>query len=98
LCSAITTHNTNLLDRVLAVLAQRLFVDESATLKHFQRRFANSGLEVRFYPDSLTSWRWQIGMNGDGEHFELIAWAATAVGLLDAISAKAVAEGRNGHE
>jgi len=40
--------------------------------------------------------RWQAGLNGEDERFELIAYSATANGLLDAIVAKAKAEARNG--
>jgi len=49
-------------------------VDEAAALKQFQEAYRCTKLEVRFYPDCLTSWRWQLGKNGDGEHFKLLAY------------------------
>jgi hypothetical protein len=48
-------------------------VDEAAALKQFQEVYRGTKLEVRFYPDCL-SWRWQLGKNGNGEHFKLLAY------------------------
>jgi hypothetical protein len=72
-------------------------VDENAALEKFEQAYRGTGLVVRFYPECVTSWRWQAGINGDGEHFELLAYAPTPDGLLDAIKAQAKAQSRNGH-
>jgi hypothetical protein len=64
-------------------------MDEAALLEKFREAYRGTGLVVRFYPKCVTGWRWQLGMNGDGEHFELLAWSGSADGLLDAIRARA---------
>ena len=70
-------------------------MDEVTALERLREVYADSGLEVRFYPAALTSWRWQAGLNGDGR-FELLAWSATANGLIDAVSTWAKEQARNG--
>ena len=86
------------LDRTPRFLVYRtnVLLDEKAALKKLQQAYRGTGLEIRFYPKAITSWRWQIGRNGDGEHFELLAWSGTADGLLDAIRKQARAQARNG--
>jgi hypothetical protein len=69
-------------------------MDEAAALEKFQQAYRGTGLEVRFYPAALTCWRWQIGRNGDGEHFELLAYASTPEGLLEAITARCQHQGK----
>ena len=49
-------------------------MDEAAALKQFQEAYRGTKLEVTFYPDCLTSWRWQRGKNGGSEHFKLLAY------------------------
>ena len=58
-------------------------MDEASALEKFREAYRGTNISVRFYPQCLTSWRWQLGMNGDGEHFELLAWSGSAEGLLD---------------
>jgi len=69
---------------------------ETAVLKEFEEAYRDTGLEVRFYPQCVTSWRWQLGRNG-GEHFELVAYGRTPTELVEAITARAKAQARNGH-
>ena len=64
-------------------------MDEAAALEKFREAYRGTGLVVAFYPKCVTSWRWQLGMNGDGEHFELLAYAFTPDGLVEAITARA---------
>jgi len=67
---------------------------EAAALKVLREAYRGTNVEVRFFPQCVTCWRWQIGRNGDGEHFELLAWSSTPGGLIEAIKAKA--QSRNG--
>jgi len=53
-------------------------MDEAAALKQFQEAYRGTNIVVRFYPRCVTSWRWQFGINGDGEHFELLAYGIHA--------------------
>jgi hypothetical protein len=69
-------------------------MDEAAALEKSQQAYRGTGLEVRFYPAALTCWRWQIGVNGDGEHFELLAYASTPAGLLEAITTRCKGQAR----
>jgi hypothetical protein len=69
---------------------------EQDALTQLREAYRDTALEVRFYPDALTSWRWQCGLNG-GDRFQLLAWSATPGGLIAAIRDKATAQGRNGH-
>ena len=64
-------------------------MDEAAALEKFREAYRGTNITVRFFPACVTSWRWQLGKNGDGEHFELLAWSGSADGLLDAIKARA---------
>jgi hypothetical protein len=54
------------------------------------------GLEVRFYPDCCTIMRWQLGRNGDGQHFALIAFGSTPECLLECVKTRARSQARNG--
>jgi hypothetical protein len=81
----------------LALWQKTKFVDEAVVLERLQKVYHSAGITVRFYPQSLTAWRWQAGLNGDDEHFQLLAWSATADGLVDAISTWAKEQARNGH-
>ena len=71
-------------------------MDEAAALEKLREAYRGTGLVVRFYPKCVTSWRWQLGLNGDGEHFELLAYASTPDDLLKAIRAQASAQARKG--
>jgi hypothetical protein len=55
-----------------------VLMDEAAALKQFQEAYRGTNIVVRFYPRCVTSWRWQFGINGDGEHFELLAYGIHA--------------------
>jgi hypothetical protein len=72
-------------------------VTEADTLSQLREAYRDIGLEVRFYPAALTSWRWQIGRNGDGEHFTLMAYGQTAEQLLECLQARVRSQARNGH-
>jgi len=65
-------------------------LDEKAALKNLQAACRGTNVEVRFFPQCITCWRWQLGLNGD-EHFELLAWGASPDKLADAIEARALA-------
>ena len=57
---------------------------EEAALAQLRKGYRGSGIEVRFYPDCCTIMRWEVGRNGDGQHFTLIAYGSTpgsAVGM-----------------
>jgi hypothetical protein len=54
-------------------------VTEQTALHQLREAYRGTGLEVRFFPDCLTSLRWQVGRNGDGEHFALMAYGSTPV-------------------
>ena len=68
-------------------------------LERLRSVYRSAGITVRFYPKSLTSWRWQAGTGGDGkqQQFELVAYARSATELVDAIAAWAKEQARNGH-
>jgi hypothetical protein len=70
---------------------------EQAALHQLREAYRGTGLEVRFYPSCLTSLRWQISSNGDGEHFTLIAYGSTPEKLLKCLEGRARSQGRNGH-
>jgi hypothetical protein len=70
-------------------------MDEAAALEKLREAYRGTGLVVRFYPACLTVMRWQIGSNGDGEHFELLCYASTPDGLLDAITARCKRQARD---
>jgi hypothetical protein len=74
-------------------------MDETVALERMRAVYRSAGITVRFFPKSLTAWRWQAGLNGDSkqQRFELLAWSATADGLVDAISTWAREQARNGH-
>lgn len=69
-------------------------MDEAAALKNFEQAYRGTNIVVRFYPQCVTSWRWQAGINGDGEHFELLCYASTPTELVEAITAKAKAQAK----
>lgn len=72
-------------------------MDEAAALEAFEEAYRGTSLSVRFYPQCVTSWRWQLGRNGaGGERFELLAWSSSADGLVEAIRARANAQEPNG--
>jgi hypothetical protein len=50
--------------------------------------------EVRFYPDCCTIMRWQLGRNGDGEHFALLAYGATPERLLGCVERRVRSQAR----
>ena len=52
-------------------------VTEETALSQLREAYRRLGLEVRFYPECCTIMRWQLGRNGDGEHFTLIAYGPT---------------------
>ena len=60
------------------------------------RRSSLTMFEVRFFPDCCTIMRWQLGANGDGEHFTLIAYGATPDRLVECLEKRVRSQGRNG--
>jgi hypothetical protein len=81
--------------RVREEAHNKVLMEEAAALKKFREAYRGTGLEVRFYPKCVTSWRWQLGCNG-GEQFELLVYASTPEGLMEAIKARVKAQARNG--
>jgi len=70
-------------------------VTEEMALAQLRDAYANTAFEVRFYPSCLTSLRWQIGANGDGQHFRLIAYGSTPGRLLGCLEARCRSQCRN---
>jgi len=70
---------------------------KEAALAQLQAAYRGTGLTVRFYPDCCTIMRWQVGRNGDGEHFAVIAYGSTPKRLLECLKARERSQGRNDH-
>ena len=70
---------------------------EETALAQLRAAYRGTGIEVCFYPSCLTSLRWQILGNGDGEHFTLIAYGSTPEKLLECVQRRARSQGRNDH-
>jgi hypothetical protein len=64
-------------------------VTEEAALSQLREAYRGTGFEVRFYPDCCTIMRWQVGRNGDGQHFAVIAYGSTPGRLLECLEARA---------
>ena len=79
------------------LLLNKTNVTEENALAQLREAYRGTGIEVRFYPSCLTSLRWQIGSNGDGEHFTLIAYGSTPGRLIKCLESRARSQGRNGH-
>jgi hypothetical protein len=72
-------------------------VTEEAALSQLREAYRGTGIEVRFYPDCCTIMRWQLGSNGDGEHFGLIAYGSTPKRMLACLEARARSQASNNH-
>jgi hypothetical protein len=91
------SHVSFFVDTPARLLLNKTNVTEQAAFDRLQAAYCGTGIEVRFYRDCCTIMRWQIGANGDGQHFALIAYGKTPERLIECLAKRARSQAGRSH-